>query len=176
MAAPSRRRFLGASAAALGAVAAGAGALVGRARDVAPDPAPAPVVPAVLTQAIAREQGLLQHLAAGAATPGMAERTASIAADHAEHLRVLAIEHARVTGSPTVDPHQPSAPPASAPVPDARPLADQVAELAAREAAAAADGAAACLAGLGAGAGVSELHVLIGVIAASESVHAAMLQ
>ena len=180
MAAPSRRRFLGgavSAAAAVGAVAlgGGAGALLGRRRDVEPDPVAPPAVPAALAAAIAREQGLLRvHLSAGS-VPGIPERTASIVADHTEHLRVLAVEAARITGSGAVDSAVPS-PSASAPVAAPASLADQLASLAALESAAAADGAAQCLAGLTAGAALADLHVLLGCISASESVHAAMLQ
>ncbi|MCU1689063.1 MAG: hypothetical protein JWN20_991, partial [Jatrophihabitantaceae bacterium] len=149
MAALSRRRFLGAAvsvvaAAGVIAVGGGAGALLGNRRDVEPDPVAPPAVPDALTAAIAREQALLNGYLAAAGSPGLAERTAAIVADHTEHLRVLALEQARITGATTLATAQPSAsgpPPTSAPAP----LDAAVATLAGLESAAAAEGAAACL-------------------------------
>lgn len=179
MAAPSRRRFLSAAvsaAAAAGviAVGGGAGALLGRHRDVQPDPVPAPTVPAALSAAIAREQTLLRGYLAAAATPGVGERSAAVVADHTEHLRVLTLEQARITGSATIPSAAPSLPVSPSQSGPAAP-ADELAALAAQESAAAAEGAAQCLAGLGGDAALANLHVLLGSISASEYVHAAML-
>lgn len=186
MAAPSRRRFLGiavSAAAGAGVIAVGgsAGVVLGRRRDVRPDPVAAPTAPAALSTAIDREQRLLQgHLAAGAIS-GVAERTAEIVADHTEHLRVLVVELARITGSPTVASDVASRSSSQSPSPaqsshPSLPLGDQLAALADAESAAAAEGAAQCLAGLRADVTLAQLHVLLGSISASESVHAVMLR
>lgn len=176
MADPSRRRFLGAATSAVAAagviaVGGGVGALLGRHRDVRPDPVAIPPVPTVLLAAIAREQSLLGAYLSAAALPGVPQRTAVIVADHTEHLRVLAVEQARITRSTTVESAT-----SAASAPTSLALGDQLEALAALEAAAAADGAAQCLAGLGAEAALGDLHVLLGCISASEAVHAAMLR
>lgn len=183
MAAPTRRRFLGLALAGAGVivVGGGAGALIGSTRDAAPDPIASPTPPAELTAAIAREQALLeQYRLAGASTAGVSERVARIVADHAQHLTVLANEGARITGESGLIESGPiesgpieSGPPASRP---ARTLQQELDALRELEHAAATDYAAACLAGRSAPPADIALHVLMGSIAACETVHEAMLR